>query len=180
MVLLSVRNSTCRRAECSGIPESQRWVPRVRPLRSKCSRWQPHLSQPLSCCFRTSVKWQISFRVSVVPGNLERKIITNIKQFSYNFVVPGSTLSASFHKKGHRLPGFCLFRKFLEVSGVPRWRNPWKLNAKVLMLLQSSAHCHRHRLNRLGMVPDKMLARKAPQGIQLLAQSRLTLLGVFR
>ena len=55
----------------------------------------------------------------MVPGNLERKIITNIKQFSYNFVVSESTLSASFHEKGHRLPGFpisCLYRKFLEVE----------------------------------------------------------------
>ena len=39
----------------------------------------------------------------MVPRNLERKVITNIKQFSYNFAVPESTLSASFHEKGHAM-----------------------------------------------------------------------------
>ena len=48
-------------------------------------------------------KWQIRFRVSVVPGSLERRIITDINQFSYNYVVPESTLSASFHEKGHTI-----------------------------------------------------------------------------
>lgn len=40
-----------------------------------------------------------------VPRNLERKFVTKIIRFSYDFVVPEPTLSAGFHEKGHRSPG---------------------------------------------------------------------------